>query len=217
VSRTVRLAVLSACLAGVTVLSGCASSHPNPSHTAQPSQLNGQPQGGAGFHGVGLVPPQPRPSFTLIDTLGKPFAFGTRTAGHPTLVFFGYTNCPDVCPTTLADIHTALSNVPAALQRQTYVVFVSTDVEHDTAAVIDKWLSNFTGGVGATFVGLRGTQAQIDAAQAAAHIALAEDGGQTHSAQVLLFGADDYARVTFLQSTNEAELMAHDLPLAAKA
>jgi hypothetical protein len=34
---------------------------------------------------------------------------------------------------------------------------------------------------------------------------------------VLLFGADDYARVTFLQSTNEAELMAHDLPLAAKA
>jgi protein SCO1/2 len=116
----------------------------------------------------------------------------------------------------MADIHTALSKVPPALQRQTYVVFVSTDVKHDTAAVIDKWLSNFTGGVGATFVGLRGTQAQIDAAQAASHIALAEDDGQTHSAQVLLFGADDYARVTFLQSTNEAELMAHDLPLAAK-
>ena len=96
-------------------------------------------------------------------------------------------------------------------------MFVSTDVKHDTAAVIAKWLSNFTDGVGATFVGLRGTQAQIDAAQAAAHIALAEDGGQTHSAQVLLFGADDYARVTFLQSTNEAQLMAHDLPLAAKA
>ena len=107
--------------------------------------------------------------------------------------------------------------MPAALQKQTYVVFVSTDVKRDTAAVIDKWLSNFTDGVDATFVGLRGTQAQIDAAQAAAHVTLAEDDGQTHSAQVLLFGADDYARVTFLQSTNEAELMAHDLPLAAKA
>jgi protein SCO1/2 len=215
--RPVRLAVLSAFVACAAVLSGCSSSQTNSSNSAAPSQLNGQPQGGSGFHGVGLVPPQPRPSFTLSDTTGKTFAFGTRTAGHPTLVFFGYTNCPDVCPTTMADIHTALKAVPAALQRRTYVVFVSTDVKHDTAAVINKWLSNFTDGVGATFVGLRGTQAQIDAAQAAAHIALAEDDGQTHSAQVLLFGADDYARVTFLQSTNEAELMAHDLPLAAKA
>jgi protein SCO1 len=212
VSR-IRIAVLGAVLACLTVLSGCSSSKPS---RDKPSQLNDQSQGGPGFHGVGLVPPQPRPSFTLTDTTDKAFAFGTKTAGHPTLVFFGYTNCPDVCPTTMADIHTALSNVPAALQKQTYVVFVSTDVKHDTAPVIDKWLSSFTGGVGAKFVGLRGTQAQIDAAQAASHIALAEDDGQTHSAQVLLFGADDYARVTFLQSTNEAELMAHDLPLAAK-
>jgi protein SCO1 len=216
VSRTVQTAALSVVLVCLAVLSGCSSSHRNAAPSSQGSQLNDQPPGGSGFHGVGLVPPQPRPSFTLTDTQGNTFAFGTRTAGHPTLVFFGYTNCPDVCPTTMADIHTALQAVPAALQRKTYVVFVSTDVKHDTAAVIRKWLSNFTGGVGAMFVGLRGTQTQIDAAQAAAHITLAEDGGQTHSAQVLLFGADDYARVTFLQSTNEAQLMAHDLPLAAK-
>ncbi|MEP7179437.1 MAG: SCO family protein [Pseudonocardiales bacterium] len=212
-SRTFRTGALGIVLACAAVLSGCSTTTPTHDH---PSQLIGQSQGGSGFRGVGLQPPQPRPAFTLTDTLGKPFAFGTRTAGHPTLVFFGYTNCPDVCPTTMADIHTALSKVPAALQRQTYVVFVSTDVARDTAAVISAWLGNFTGGVGSTFVGLRGTQAQIDAAQAAAHIALAEDGGQTHSAQVLLFGADDYARVTFLQGANEADLMAHDLPLAAK-
>ncbi len=117
----------------------------------------------------------------------------------------------------MADIRRALSTVPVALQRQTYVVFVSTDVTHDTAAVIAKWLSNFSSGGAATFVGLRGTQAQVDAAQAAAHITLAQDGGQTHSARVLLYGADDYARVTYLQSTNEAQLIAHDLPLAAHA
>ncbi|MEP7021306.1 MAG: SCO family protein [Pseudonocardiales bacterium] len=212
-----RVAVLCGFLAAAAALSGCSSSTKHAGGSQQPSELNGQPQGGSGFQGAGLVPPQPRPSFTLTDTKGKPFAFGTRTARHPTLVFFGYTNCPDVCPATMADIHQALTKVPAALQRQTYVVFVSTDVKHDTAAVIDKWLSNFTSGVGATFVGLRGTQTQIDAAQAASHVALAEDGGQTHSAQVLLFGADDYARVTFLQSDNEAELMAHDLPLTAQA
>lgn len=210
-----RLAAVAASLACVAVLAGCSSSSSQSS--PQPSELNGQPTGGSGFHGVGLTPPQPRPSFTLTDTAGKKFAFGSQTAGHPTLVYFGYTNCPDVCPATMADVHQALTDVPAALQSQTYVVFVSTDVKHDTAAVISKWLSNFSGGVSAKFVGLRGTQAQIDAAQAAAHIPLAEDDGQTHSAQVLLYGTDDYARVTFLQSTNEAQLIAHDLPLAAKA
>ncbi len=211
-SYRVRLAAV--LLAAVAAVAGCSSGHHG---RPQPSQLNDQPSGGAGFHGAGLTPPQPRPSFTLTDTAGRPFAFGTQTAGHPTLVYFGYTNCPDICPTTMADIHQALTKLPAALQAQTDVVFVSTDVKHDTAPVIKQWLGNFDAGVKARFIGLRGTQAQIDAAQAATHIPLAEDGGQTHSAQVLLFGADNYARVTFLQSTNEAELMAHDLPLAAKA
>jgi protein SCO1 len=208
----VRRALLAGMALVSLLLAGCSSSG---NDKPKPSDLNNAPKVGQ-YQGFGLLPPLPRPSFTLTDTSGKKFSF-SQTAGRPTVLYFGYTHCPDVCPTTMADIHTALKAVPAALQRQTYVVFVSTDVKHDNAAVIDKWLSNFTAGVGATFVGLRGTQAQIDAAQAAAHIALAEDDGQTHSAQVLLFGADDYARVTFLQSTNEAELMAHDLPLAAKA
>jgi protein SCO1/2 len=65
-------------------------------------------------------------------------------------------------------------------------------------------------------VGLRGTQAQIDAAQAAAHIELASDDGQTHSAQVLLYGPDDYAHVTFLATSDEQKQMAHDLPIVAK-
>ena len=114
-------------------------------------------------------------------------------------------------------MHQALATLPKSLQTQVYVVFVTTDVKHDTATVIKKWLSNFDLGGSATYVGLRGTQAQINAAQAAAHIPLAEDGGQTHSAQLLLYGTDDYARVTFLQSTNEVQAIAHDLPLVAKA
>lgn len=167
------------------------------------------------FHGAGLQPPQPRPSFTLRDTSGAPFAFGTRTAGHPTFLFFGYTNCPDVCPETMADLRLALRTVPASVAAKTYVVFVTTDVKRDTAAVIKRWLAQFSPGVSAHWVGLRGTQAQIDAAQAAAHVAIAEDGGQTHSAQVLLYGADDYARVAFLQSSTEQAQMAHDLKLVA--
>jgi protein SCO1/2 len=137
------------------------------------------------------------------------------TAKHPTFLYFGYTNCPDVCPETMADIRIALTKVPAAVAAKTYVVFVSTDVKHDTAPVIKRWLANFSDGSTATWIGLRGTQAQIDAAQAAAHITLATDAGQTHSAQALLYGPDDYAHVTFLQSSSEQQAMAHDLPIVA--
>jgi protein SCO1 len=216
VTHRLRSVVVAVALVGAAALAGCTSSASD-SADPRPSQLNDQPTGGPGFHGVGLTPPQPRPSFTLPDATGRAFSFGIQTAGRPTLLYFGYTNCPDECPTTMADIHQALAKLPAALQARTYVVFISTDVKHDTGAVIKQWLGNFDGGVRARYVGLRGTQAQIDAAQAAAHITLAEDGGQTHSTRVLLYGADNYARVTFLQSTNEAQLIAHDLPLAAKA
>jgi len=208
------LAVLTTLLLALTACSSSGGGG-NP----KPSGLNDHTASGP-YQGVGLDTPRPRPSFTLTDTQGKTFAFGTQTAGHPTLLFFGYTNCPDVCPTTMADIHNALLKVPAAVQQQTYVVFVSTDVKRDTGPVLTEWLHNFDGGVAAMFVGLRGTQAQIDAAQAAAHILVAEDDGQTHSTQVLLYGPDDYARVSYLYSGgdgNEAAQMAHDLPIVAKS
>jgi protein SCO1/2 len=187
------------------------SSHPSP----KGSQLVDQQGTANGFQGVGVTPPQPRPSFQLTDTSGKAFSFAQATNGHPTLLYFGYTNCPDVCPTTMFDIGSALRALPAALQQKTYVVFVTTDVKHDTGKVIAKWLSNFDSGTAAQFVGLTGTQDQIDAAQAAAHIQLATDDGATHAANVLLFGADNYARVTYLQSTNEQQQIAHDLPMVA--
>lgn len=196
-------------------VAGCSSSKSSHSSSATPSQLVGAQGTANGFQGMGLEPAQPRPSFTLADTSGQPFSFAQRTAGHPTLLFFGYTHCPDVCPTTLFDIGAALRSLPKPVQQQTYVVFVSTDIKRDTGPVIAKWLANFDSGVAATFVGLSGSQAQIDAAQTAAHITLAEDGGQTHSAQVLLYGSDDYARVTYLQSTNEQQQIAHDLPMVA--
>ncbi|MCU1656352.1 MAG: senC [Pseudonocardiales bacterium] len=208
--RRTRLAVLLVAVA--VVLAACSGS----SSGSKPSQLNDN-SGSGPYHGVGLDPAQPRPSFTLTDTAGKSFSFGQQTAGHPTLLYFGYTNCPDVCPTTMFDVGAALHSLAKSLQDQTYVVFVTTDVKRDTGAVIHRWLSNFDGGTSAHFVGLRGTQAQINAAQTAAHITVAADDGQTHSADVLLFGSDDYARVVYPQSTNEQQQIAHDLPLVAKS
>lgn len=193
------------------VLAGCGSGSAHPSPSPSMSELTDH--SGGTYQGVGLVPPQPRPQFTLTDTSGKPFRFGTATAGRPTLLYFGYTNCPDVCPTTLADIATALSNVSAPLRAKTEVVFVTTDVKRDTAAVLKRYLAKFDADLPNKFVGLTGTQTAIDTAQAAAHVTLAEDDGQNHSAQVLLYGSDDYARVSYLQSNNETAQIAHDLPL----
>jgi protein SCO1/2 len=198
-------------LAVAVVAAACSSGAAAP----QPSELHDKPTGGR-YQGFGLLPPQPRPSFTLTDTSGKSYAFGRATAGKPTLLYFGYTHCPDVCPTTMADIGQALRTVPSDIQRRTQVVFVTTDVKRDTGPVMAAWLAHFDTDLPNRFVGLTGTQAQIDAAQAAAHVQLAEDEGQQHSADVLLYGSDDYARVQYLQSTNEADQIGHDLPLVAK-
>jgi protein SCO1/2 len=206
-----RRPVLAVLAAAVLAGGGCASGNPKP----KGSDLVGQ-NSAAKYQGAGLIPPQPRPSFTLTDTAGKPFQFGTQTAKHPTFLYFGYTNCPDICPATMADIGVALRKVDPKIAARAYVVFITTDVKHDSPAVIKQWLANFSAGSKATWIGLRGTQAQIDAAQAAAHVAVAEDDGQTHSAQALLYGPDDYAHVTFLQSTKEQQQMIHDLPVVAR-
>jgi len=202
-------------LTALLALTACTGSDGKPSKP-QPSELQGNPGTGK-FMGSGLIPPQPRPSFTLTDTSGQPFAFGSKTSGHPTFLYFGYTNCPDECPASLADIATATRLVSPAIAAQTYVVFVTTDLKHDTGPVIKTWLHNFHFGRGVTVVGLRGTQAQIDAAQAASHIPLAEDGGETHSTSSLLYGRDDYARVLFLRSNDEDKAMTHDLKIIGSA
>ena len=207
----VRYALVALALA----VAGCTSSAGS-THSAPPSALNDRIHTGP-FQGFGLVTPLPRPAFTLTDTSGRPYSFAARTHGRATMLFFGYTNCPDICPATMADIGTALRSLAVTVQRKVIVVFVSTDVKRDTGPVIARWLANFAPHTHATFVGLRGTQAQIDAAQAASHIMIAEDDGQTHSTQVLLFGPDDYAHVSFVYNDNgEQKQMAHDLPLVVR-
>ena len=203
-----RLAVVSA-LAALVLLAACGGS----GGKAKPSELINKPN--APYSGFGLDPALPRPQFTLTDTSGKQFNFGLRTKGVPTLLYFGYTSCPDVCPTTMADIATALRQQSKDLQRKTQVVFVTTDVKHDSGPVISAWLRHFDGDLPAKFIGLRGSQAQIDAAQATAHVTVAEDEGKLHAANVLLYGADNYAHVQFLATDQEADQIAHDLRVIA--
>src|SRR6516164_1995231 len=84
------------------------------------------------YRGGVVAPPLPKPRFVLTDTSGTPFDFWNRTQGLVTLLFFGYTNCPDQCPLHMANIGVALKKLPPGLADQVKLVFVTTDPRRDT-------------------------------------------------------------------------------------
>lgn len=168
------------------------------------------------FNGTEVGVPQPRPDFVLTGTDGQPYDFGATTAGRLTLLFFGYTSCPDVCPLTLATLADALEEpgVPEPL-----VVFVGVDRARDTPEAIRTFLDRFDG----RFVGLTGTEQELEAAQVAAGVPPAiteepsEPGGDYlvgHSSQVLAFTADDQAHVIYPFGVRRQDWV-EDLPLLA--
>ena len=205
-----RRLLAAAAVVGTVALSACSASS-----EAAPLALSASPTPQGTYRGLELDPAQPRPTFTLTDTTGKPYDFAARTRGVPTLLFFGYTHCPDVCPTTMADAAAALRGTQEPLRGTVQVVFVTTDPARDTGKVLANWLRNFDPDLPRTFVGLTGTVAQVEAAQAAAKVPVATENGQTHSAELLLYGTDDYARVAFVSGSSPDDLR-HDLLLLAK-
>jgi protein SCO1/2 len=108
----------------------------------------------------------PRPSaiggpFKLIDQNGQPIT-ENDLKGRPFLVFFGYTHCPDVCPTTLFDVSELMHALGPDADR-TAALFITVDPERDTAAVIKDYLSSFD----PHLRGATGDRAAIDAAEKA--------------------------------------------------
>lgn len=170
------------------------------------------------YRGGMVSPPLPKPKFTLTDTSSAPFDFASKTRGYTTLLFFGYTNCPDMCPMQMHVIAQALKAVPPAIAKQFKVVFVTTDPARDTPAVLRNYLDHFD----KNFIGLTGDQSAIDAAQIAANITPAtksavRPGGSYdvgHAAFVLAYTKDDLAHVIYPVGVEQADL-AHDLKLLA--
>jgi len=172
-----------------------------------------------GLQGIIQSPVVAKPNFTLTDTSGQPFNLRTDTAGYVTLLYFGYTHCPDVCPTQMADMAIGLSKVSAAVRSRVKVVFVTTDPDRDTPAVIRNWLNAFS----RSFIGLTGTKAQIDAAVASVGMPPAiiestpgsNDYAVDHLAYVLAFTTDNQAHVLYPAGVT-ASVWTHDLPRLVK-
>ena len=156
---------LASCAAlALAVLSGCRTGKAPAKPAAHSSP--------ASYHGVEPTPVPPRPEYVLHDTAGNRYDFGAQTRGRPTYVYFGYTHCPDECPTAMADVAAALRQVTPELRKQARVVFVTTDAKRDGGPVLRRWLDQFS----TDFVGLTGTQAELDLAARASGVAPGTEG-----------------------------------------
>jgi protein SCO1 len=103
--------------------------------------------------GTWLPNPRPVAEFHLQDLSGHDFTL-QALRGHPTLLFFGFTNCPDVCPTTLATLAQAQRAMPLPGAK---VVFVTIDPQRDSAANMSVYLGAFS----KDFIGARGDEAGL--------------------------------------------------------
>ncbi|MFF0012894.1 SCO family protein [Streptomyces sp. NPDC005374] len=115
----------------------------------------------AGSEKAATVLDQPfeKPDLVLTDTKGEKYDLRAATKGRPTLIYFGYTHCPDICPLTMNNIAVAKKQLPRSEQDKLTVVFVTTDPARDTPTELGKWLK----GIDTQFVGLTGDFATIQA------------------------------------------------------
>ncbi|MEU8514518.1 SCO family protein [Kitasatospora sp. NPDC048722] len=214
-TRTARLAGAAAvALAAALTLTACGSSGGGSTAAKVTQQKDATP-----YEGTKLAKNFEKPDLTLTDTSGQPFDLRQRTNGKSLLLFFGYTSCPDVCPTTMGDIGVAMKGLSPEERQKIDVVFVSTDPQRDTPKVLRTWLDS----MGSDFIGLTGDLEKVKTAARSLGIMIEDpvvnaDGTvtSTHGAQVLAFlPSDDKAHVLYMSGT-EVKTYQHDLPLLAK-
>lgn len=171
---------------------------------------------GKDLKGVELPEPTSKPSFTLTDTNGVSYDFAAETEGKLTLLYFGYTSCPDICPVHLAQIAETFDVVPE-LGDGTAVVFVSIDPDRDSPDEIRAFLDNFDN----HFIGLTGSPEELETAQKAAGVAVAfkegdgDDYTMGHAGQVLAWAPDGMMYSQYPFGTRQSTWV-NDLSILAK-
>lgn len=170
------------------------------------------------LRGVLLGEPQAKPDLTLTATDGGPFSLRRDTEGLLTLVFFGYTHCPDICPLHMANLGRAMKELPPEVSSRIRVVFITTDPERDTPDQLRGWLNNFH----PEFIGLTGTPDQIRNAQTAAGLMPAfreiPDSSQpanyyvAHAGQITAYTPDGLAHIIYPSGIRQGDF-ANDLPI----
>ena len=150
--------------------------------------------------------------FKLTDDTGKPVT-GQSFLGQTTLVYFGYTHCPDVCPETMARLMQVMQQLgPDA--KNTRIVFVTVDPARDTAAALHDYVRAFDA---QHAVGLTGTDGAIESIAKRYRVAYQmekrEPSGAydvTHSSAVYIFDSQGHARLLATES-DSIDTITHDL------
>ncbi len=168
----------------------------------------------AEFRGTTYAEPYPiAEDFELTRFDGTRFTL-SELHGKAVLLFFGYTSCPDVCPTTLAELNQALEELGDKAE-EVQVVFVTVDPERDDAARVQEYVNHFNSG----FIGLSGTEPElisvwneygifreiVDGNSAAGYLV-------NHTARVTLVDKEGNLRVSFAFETPVEDIV-HDLNL----
>ena len=173
------------------------------------------------YRGARATPPLPKPDVVLTDTHGDPFDFLAETEGYLTLLYLGYTHCPDICPTHLLELSKVLEAMDPELVERIRVVFITTDPERDDAAAIRRWLDLFD----SSFIGLTiepDTLSSLLTFLGMPQITKRDigDGRYTvnHATFLIAYTPDNLGHIVypFLQGGGLREIMEHDLPLLAE-
>lgn len=187
--------------------------------TAEQQAAIDQESGGrnpTAWEGAVLDVAQSKPDINLTDTDGNPYSLIEETEGQLTILMFGYTNCPDICPISLATLGSAMKDMPPEDANRIRMVFVTADPERDTPEVLDEYLGKFH----PSFVGLVGTVEEIDAAQRLVDdlpIAVREEPDEDgkyavgHATQMIAYQNDGWARIVYPFGTR-AEHWKRDIP-----
>lgn len=170
------------------------------------------------YMGAIVTPPIEKPDAILMDEDGQPFDLRKETEGYVTLLYVGYTHCPDICPTHLYEISEAFKKLDPDIRKQTKVVFATADPERDTPEQLKQYLDTFD----PEFIGLTGTRDLMDQFQLALGIQPATrtdlGGGNyavNHAAYVMAFTKDNYAYTVYPSGMGQKEWL-NDLPLLVK-
>jgi protein SCO1/2 len=208
--RRALLPIVLAVLVVAPALAGCSGRAPDNGAAVQQDD-NG------GFAGRAISVDLSLPDVDLTDTAGQAFDLATDVDRPVTVLFFGYTNCPDLCNAAMAAVASALRRVDPAVADDVQVVFVSVDPARDTPPVLRAYLDRFEF---PSYVGLTGDLDTVEVAATAMHVPIdlsKEASGEViHGTQIFGFGPDGKAHVFWTDGVAPADL-AHDLTQLAEA
>jgi protein SCO1 len=171
----------------------------------------------ASFRGTAYGEPYPpAPEFELTQSNGEAFQLKDQR-NKVVLLFFGYTSCPDVCPTTLAELNLALSEIGNKADN-VQVVFISVDPERDTTEKVQKYVSRFN----PLFIGLSGSPKELETVWQDYGVFREIIEGDSamgyiinHTARVTLIDMDGNLRLSYGFETPVEDIV-HDLKLLLK-